>query len=99
MHIAEGDLALTRRILAKHVPDGVAVMVYGARAHGRGLKPFSDLDLCLDAGAWSLPEGLITKLKQAFQDSDLPFVVDVIDRHAADAEFLKAIEPDLVPFP
>lgn len=97
MHISEADLALVQRILAGHLPPGVKVMAYGSRVTGRNLKPFSYLDLCLSAGASALPDGLIAQLRQAFEDADLPFRVDLVDRAQCDAAFLAAIDRDCVP--
>lgn len=97
MHISEADLALVQRILAQHLPPDVSVMAYGSRVTGRNLKPFSDLDLCLSAGAWSLPDGLIAQVRQAFEDADLPFRVDVVDRAQCDAAFIAAIDRDCIP--
>jgi hypothetical protein len=46
MHIEPGQLEEARRILAFWAP-GIPAYAYGSRAHGRGLKATSDLDLCL----------------------------------------------------
>jgi predicted nucleotidyltransferase len=97
MHISEADLALVRRVLAQYLPPEVSVMAYGSRVTGRNLKPFSDLDLCLSAGASMLPDGVIAQLRQAFEDADLPFRVDVVDRGQCDAAFLAVIDRDCVP--
>ena len=56
------------------------VSVFGSRAMGKA-KPWSDLDL-LARGAAELPSRRIGRLQEAFEDSDLPFRVDVVDWHA-----------------
>lgn len=71
MFLEPRNRALVRDILGRHVPVGVSVFVFGSRAHRRGVKPFSDLDICLK-GVAPLPDTLIANLRQAFEDSDLP---------------------------
>jgi hypothetical protein len=41
-------------------------------------KPFSDLDLAV-MGAEPLPSATLTALVDAFDESDLPFKVDIVD--------------------
>ena len=68
--------AMVEEILRKHVP-GCEVRIFGSRATGKA-RPLSDLDLVImteqsiDVGPW-------TELRDAFSESDLPFVVDVLD--------------------
>jgi hypothetical protein len=66
--------------------------------HGRNLKPFSDLDLCL-RGKAEVPSVVLERLDAEFRDSDLVIKVDVIDWHRAAPDFRDAIAKDLVPFP
>lgn len=64
-------------ILARHAP-GVTVWAFGSRVHGRNLKRLSDLDLAL-VGDGPLPLRLLGDLRDAFEHSDLPILVDVVD--------------------
>ena len=61
-------------ILATHV-SGHEVRAIGSRAHGTS-KPWSDLDLVI----MSTPIGKhwLNALKEAFEESDLPFMVDIL---------------------
>jgi len=93
--IAPGQLALVRAILAHHLPGDVAVWVFGSRATGKA-KPFSDLDLAL-AAPQPLPAGLLRDLAEAFDDSDLPWKVDLLDWADANEDFRRLIERDRVP--
>lgn len=77
LQVDPAHLALVRAILVRHIPDGIAVWAFGSRATGKA-KPFSDLDLALESAA-PLPQGLIGDLVQAFEESDLPWKVDVAD--------------------
>lgn len=94
LDIEAAHLAQVRAILAGHLPAGVAVLVFGSRARG-GAKRFSDLDLALN-GAAVLEPALIGRLATAFEHSDLPWRVDLVDLHALSPTFRAAIEPELV---
>lgn len=82
-----------RRILQTHLPGGVRVSVFGSRATGRGLKPHSDLDLLIDS-LEELPTMAIADVRHALAESNLPFAVDLLDRHDVGAEFLVRIEAE-----
>lgn len=94
MHLEPADLAEVQRILAFWAP-GVPVYVFGSRAHGHGLRPRSDLDLCARAGA-PLPAKLLRQVRNAFDVSDLPMRVDLVDWFDLDPGFAAKIEPDFV---
>jgi predicted nucleotidyltransferase len=83
------DLALVRAILRRHVP-GCRVWVFGSRATGRA-KPMSDLDLAIEDGqSLSLIE--LGGLAEAFEESDLPMKVDVVDLSQASPAFRRIID-------
>lgn len=69
------------------------VRVFGSRAH-RTAKPFSDLDL-LVLGA-PLGDQLRGVLEEAFDESDLPFRVDIVEAATLSPEFRARIEPKAV---
>ena len=76
-------------ILGKYVPE-CKVLVFGSRVEGRARR-FSDLDLALIATEkvdWRRLEAL----KDAFSESDLQIIVDVLDWHAISDGFRKVIE-------
>ena len=85
------ELALIRSILAAHVPSA-EVRAFGSRVRGIP-KPYSDLDLLVHDAH---PLSLRTKgeLIEAFQESDLPFRVDVVDWHRATETFRSLILED-----
>jgi uncharacterized protein len=84
VHLPDAHLALVKSILADHVPQA-RVLAFGSRAAGIPRK-YSDLDLAIIQ-----PEPLtlraISRLKNAFEDSDLPICVDVVDWNQANSEF------------
>jgi type I restriction enzyme S subunit len=77
-------LTLVRALLKQYVPD-CEVWVFGSRATGN-IKPFSDLDLAILPSAL-LGRGDLIDLKEAFEVSDLPIRVDVLDFEAVSPEF------------
>lgn len=87
---------LVRRLLDRHLP-GRAVQVFGSRATGRGLKPWSDLDLWIGGGG--VDPMHLADLREAFEQSDLPFRVDLVVAAEVGEAFQRAIEADLVALP
>jgi predicted nucleotidyltransferase len=83
--LEDAELAQVRSVLRAHLPPDVDVAVFGSRAGGR-VKRFSDLDLVLE-GPKPLPLSLLAILAEAFDESLLPFKVDLIDRRAVGEEF------------
>jgi predicted nucleotidyltransferase len=76
-------------ILDAHLPADAAVWVFGSRASGRARR-YSDLDLTINAGRrLTIDETAI--LREAFDESDLPYRVDVVDWQAITPEFRSLI--------
>ena len=75
-------------ILAAHAP-GVEARAFGSRVVGTP-KDYSDLDLAL-VGTAKLDAAALESLREAFEESDIPFRVDVLDWHAISKEFQKVI--------
>jgi predicted nucleotidyltransferase len=57
----------------------------------RKAKPWSDLDLAIKAKS-ALDWKLLAEIKETFQESELPFRVDVLDWNDITESFRKAIE-------
>ena len=83
------QLETVTRILAGHVPD-CEVRAFGSRVIGTA-KDYSDLDLAV-VGECALEPDALRCLKEAFEESELPFRVDVLDWHAIGPAFQKVIE-------
>lgn len=96
MRLDDDHRAELGRILARTLPAGVNVFAFGSRVHGRNLKPFSDIDLCL-RGDKPVPGDVLMKLGNELEDSMLPFKVDVVDWATLSPEFRDAIANDLEP--
>lgn len=88
LDITEEDLAIVLDILEQHVPERT-VWAFGSRATGRA-RPFSDLDLVI---VDNTPLSFAQKadLVEAFDQSDLPFKVDIVDWARTDETFKEII--------
>ncbi len=90
-------LDMVRRVLRAHLPHGVRVWVFGSRACGAA-KRSSDLDLALEGPA-KLDQKLLAALEDAFEDSDLPYTVDLVDLKAIGGAFERNVLAQRVPLP
>jgi predicted nucleotidyltransferase len=67
-----------RNIVHPLLPDNsYKVFVFGSRATGNN-RPFSDVDIGI-LGNKILPSEKYIKMTESFENSDLPFKVDVVD--------------------
>lgn len=87
---------IVQTILEKFLPVNSTVFVFGSRAKGN-IKPHSDLDLAIDAQQ-PLSMETVGALNEAFDESLLPYKVDIVDLNAIDTEFKQVIEADCVNF-
>lgn len=86
-------IELVQRILRQHVPSA-EVWAFGSRAKWLA-RDTSDLDLCIRATAALSFEKMGT-LREAFEESNLPYKVDVVDWTTTSESFRKIIERDKV---
>ena len=95
--IRADHLRIVQDVLARHLPDGVKVWVFGSRATW-ATKDSSDLDLALE-GKGEIPARSLSALETAFEDSDLPFEVDVVDLKRIHERFRGIVEQQRVSLP
>jgi len=89
INVTESQMQIILRILDRYVPDS-QVWAFGSRVKGN-FKSYSDLDLVvISEDKMSITE--FGELIEAFQESDLPFRVDVLDWHAISPEFRQVIK-------
>ena len=89
IEIRERDLLTVKRILKEYV-QGCEVRVFGSRITER-TKKYSDLDLVV-VGREKLTSKTMVLLKEAFEESDLSFRVEVLDWGKVSESFKKVIE-------
>lgn len=87
------QLRTVRATLKLNVP-GVPAFLFGSRATGR-VKKYSDVDIAL-MPTQPLNWLVLADLREAFETSNLPVTVDVIDWSTASPGFRAAVEPQLV---
>jgi uncharacterized protein len=91
------QIAVITELVNRHVPDA-EVWVYGSRANGTAYEG-SDLDLALKRpGDETAPFDYLelAQLREAFSESNLPFLVDVLDLAKAQGVFRDKIEATLI---
>ncbi len=94
--ISAADLKMVCEILSRIIPDKTKVWVFGSRVKGTA-KKFSDLDLALESADGSkIDQTIIYELRSDFEDSDLPWMVDVLDLNSIDVGFRKVVDQDKV---
>ena len=93
--IRSNDLKIVQQILADALPKNAKVWVFGSRATWK-TKRSSDLDLAIDAGR-ALTRNENSALADAFDESDLPYKVDVVDMHNVTNTFKAIIERQMLP--
>lgn len=84
-------------ILSRCLPQGYRAFVFGSRATGIRLKPWSDLDLVIE-GPERLSFTLSGTLAHEFDECLLPYKVDIVDRQAVSPEFARIVDASKVPF-
>ena len=95
--IRADHLRIVQDVLYRHLPAGVKVWVFGSRASW-ATKDSSDLDLALD-GETEIPRTTLSAVEAAFEESDLPFAVDIVDVNRIGEGFLRIVEQQRVRFP
>ena len=87
--VPDHHLKTIKRILAEYAGD-CEVRAFGSRGNGTA-KKYSDFDLAI-VGKGKIARRVKMLLREAFEDSDLPFRVDVIDYNTVSEAFRAIIE-------
>ncbi len=86
--VTDQQMDMIRAILSRYVPCA-EVRAFGSRADGTARR-HSDLDLAV-VGASKIDVSTLNRLREAFEDSELPFRVDVLDWHTLAEDFRNVI--------
>jgi predicted nucleotidyltransferase len=89
------NLQEIRKVLSVHLPEGCEAYVFGSRVTGRA-KKYSDVDIAVKSGEQRINSKVLAKLENAFEFSDLPYKVDIIDLNGIKDSFRDAIRDELV---
>ncbi len=95
--ISPQEFSIVADILQNHLSNDCKVWVFGSRAKNQS-QNYSDLDLAIDCPNTDTRQ-LITKLKDDFTESDLPYTVDVLDINRIEPYFKNIINQKKALFP
>ncbi|GHV19351.1 hypothetical protein FACS189494_00690 [Spirochaetia bacterium] len=96
IQIEEHNLHLIKGILKETLlQNSCKVFIFGSRAGNTALK-YSDVDLALDYNKKPLPLAIHASLSSAFEESLLPYTVDIVDINSASKDFIASIKDDIV---
>jgi predicted nucleotidyltransferase len=87
--VPQHQLFAIKQILLKHIP-AIEVRAFGSRVSGTA-KPYSDLDLVI-MGEQKIDPRVLAQLKEDFEESDIPFRVEILDWCGITDDFKKIIE-------
>ena len=93
--ISQEQRITIQKILEKFIPN-TPVWAFGSRVHGTA-KSYSDLDLVI-VGSERIPVKIYYQLQDAFEESTLPYRVDLLDWHRISTAFQKVIKQEYVLF-
>ncbi len=89
------ELTIVLTILRKRFSSNTKVWVFGSRARFTAKKT-SDLDLAIDREGNPISLAVQGLLSEDFDESALPFKVDIIDWNTTELRFKKIIEKERV---
>ena len=95
--IAAQEFKIIKNILESALPANCTVWVFGSRVKNQA-KFNSDLDLALDYKNKVALKTLLL-LKEAFEESPLPYTVDVLDINDVSEKFQRVIRQQAIAFP
>ena len=91
------ELAIIRQVLESTLPAHCKVWVFGSRAKNQA-KYNSDLDLAIECSD-ALDKTTLMQLETQFDESRLPYRVDIVDLNKAEPYFKEIVERQKVEFP
>jgi len=91
IHITDDELKMIFEILDNHAQD-CEVFIFGSR-YNKSPQKFSDLDLAfVQKTGVALGLARRSKIEWGFSESNLPYLVDVVDYYACDESFQRIID-------
>lgn len=91
LHLTEKETLIVKSILSKY---SYQFYAFGSRVKGEE-KQYSDLDICYKD---KIPLNIKAEIEEEFENSDLTFVVELVDLNLCDESFKKKIEKDMIAF-
>jgi len=96
LHLDEKYVNMIISIIRK-IPElnDCSVYLYGSRVQGKAAS-FSDVDLALDYNGKPVPNAIKSNLSSLFENSILPYSVDIVDINSVSPAFRAKVEKDFV---
>jgi predicted nucleotidyltransferase len=94
MAVSQKHIDIIKEILLKYLPKGSQVWAFGSRVRGNA-KKYSDLDLAIDYNGNELPLSVMAQISYDFEESDLPFKIDIVDWNTMSSQFKQNIQKEL----
>ncbi len=88
INLEKRHLDFVQDTLKKYIPNET-VWLFGSRVTNK-IKPYSDIDLAIISNE-PISSGILCHLSLAFEESDLPYKVDLLDWSLLDNDFKKII--------
>lgn len=89
--LEEKYIDFIRKTIHQYLQEG-KIYLFGSRTKGSSRK-YSDIDIALDCP--NLNENILLKIKNDFENSTLPYEVDVLDLNNISETFKQHIKQDL----
>lgn len=84
------------KILKVFLPrEEIAFYIFGSRARGTA-KKYSDIDIAIDCNGGKLEDLLKIKIEKTFEETTIPYKVDIIDLNDISDSFKNHIKEDLI---
>ena len=87
--LSPAHTTIIKQIIKKEIPN-CKVIIFGSRVTGTA-KPYSDIDMAVISKD-GLDKNKLWELREAFEESNLPFCVDVLDWHRLSKGFQDSIK-------
>ncbi len=92
-NIAEKEINIIKGIILKYIPDA-EVRIFGSRVKGTNSES-SDIDIAIISKD-KINFSTLGKIKIDFEESELPYRVDIIDYNSIDENFKKIIDSNSI---
>lgn len=92
--LTDQEREIVRTLLRRHLPEGVEAFVFGSRVDQTAVST-SDLDILLK-GPGPIDLKVMALLRESFEESALPFRVDILDEHAMSDRMRRNIGENII---
>ena len=91
LYIQDRHFEMVRDVIINHYPNA-KVVAYGSRVNGNDITAHEGSDLDLAIIDFGNPHGNILALREAFSESNIPFLIDIFDYNKLPINFKQEID-------